>query len=120
MKKLVLIAALAGLPLLGACRHDNSTRTNEVGQARIDVEASNTNILAGETVTFVARTADTYGRDADVKWSSTAGDIKSAEEGRVARVTFKETGTYSVKGSLWVDGREVQTDTVEIRVRPVN
>jgi hypothetical protein len=121
MKTFFLAAALGGLTVLGACRTDNhTTHSSEVGQARINVEASNTNIMAGETVTFMARTADTYGRNAKVKWTSTAGDLKIDDDGRVARVTFKESGTYSVKGSLWVDNREIETDTVEVRVRPVS
>lgn len=88
--------------------------------ASLTVEASSRDIVVGELVTLVARTKDTYGRDAEVKWSSTAGSLTVEEDGRVARVKFTEVGTYTVRSALLVDKREVDTDLVEVRVRPVN
>jgi len=85
----------------------------------LSIEPSSREIVSGETVTFSAHTTDTYGRDADINWSSTAGDLKREENGRIARVTFKDVGTYTVKAALVVDGKTVQTDMVEIRVKPI-
>jgi len=84
----------------------------------MQINASSREIVSGETVTFTARTQDTYGRDAKVKWSSTAGRLTTEQEGRLARVKFDEPGTYSVKAVLSIEGREVETAMVEVRVRP--
>ncbi len=88
--------------------------------AAITVESSARDVMVGETVTLIARSRDTYGRDARIKWSTTAGELDTEQDGRVARVKFKETGTYSVKATLSVDGQEVQSAITEVRVRPVS
>jgi len=73
----------------------------------------------GDTVTFQATTRDTYGRDAEVKWFTTATKLSTDENGRVARVRFEEPGTYSVRASLLIDGREFMSDSAEVRVKPL-
>lgn len=113
------VAALAGTPFIVGCANESHSSVDGKVPATLSLEPSATSIVAGETVTIVARTKDTYGRDAKVKWSSTAGKLDSEEDGRVARVKFTETGTYSVKASLSVDGRETDTETVQIVVKPV-
>lgn len=116
---LMVIGAAVGTAGLGAC--GSSYRTNE-GRvpASVSIESSGRDVMVGETATFIARTRDTYGRDADIRWSSTAGEMNEEQDGRVARVRFKESGTYTVKATLLVDGREIQTAMTEVRVRPVN
>jgi plastocyanin len=115
---LAAVVALAAVPMLGCetSRH-NTIADNNAG---LDVQASSDSIVAGETVTFIARSYDTYGRDAKIQWKSTAGDLKTEENGRVARVTFKEVGTYTVSATLTVDGRETARDMEEVRVRALN
>jgi len=120
MKSLLAVAAtLLSLSLVTGCDTMRSTSSGPT-PAAMSVEASSRDIVVGETVTLVARTKDTYGRDATVKWSSTAGSVGTEQDGRVARVRFNEVGTYTVRGALFVDGREVDSDLVEIRVRPVS
>ncbi len=85
----------------------------------IDLEPSTTRLVTGETVTITARVNDTYGRDAKVAWMSTAGDIDTEQDGRVARIKFNEPGTYTVSAVLIIDGNEVRRDFVEIHVKPL-
>lgn len=113
----VLLVSL--FSLTGCDTHMKST-TGGATPAALSVEPSSRDIVVGETVTLVARTKDTYGRDAVVKWSSTAGALNTEQDGRVARVRFNEVGTYTVRGALMIDGREVDNDLVEIRVKPVS
>lgn len=116
----MMIAAMVGVAGLAAC--ESSYRRNSEGRvpASVAIESSGRDVMVGETATFIARTRDTYGRDADIRWSSTAGEMTEEQDGRVARVRFRESGTYTVKATLLVDGREIQTAMTEVRVRPVN
>ena len=81
---------------------------------------ANRNVLAGDTVTLIARTKETYGRDARIEWSTTGGSLKTEDNGRVARVRFETPGTYGVSAKLQVEGRQVAADMVDVRVNPVN
>lgn len=120
------LAALAALPLLAAapmigCENSSNRRAMyTTNNADLTLDASSGRVLAGETVTIIARTVDTYGRDAKIEWNSTAGDLKTEQDGRVARVQFKEVGTYTVRAQLMVDGQVVASDLVEVRVQPVS
>ncbi|MGP1308788.1 MAG: PKD domain-containing protein [Phycisphaerales bacterium] len=108
------LTGLAAIPLAGC----ETSRPSAVAgtNAQIELDASSDQIVVGETVTFVARTKDTYGRDAKVEWNATSGDLKTEQNGRIARVTFDEVGTYTVRASLMVDGDNVAQDLEEIRV----
>jgi hypothetical protein len=116
----MLVASLVALPVVGTVGCETS-RNSVVADsnAGLDIEASSNSIVSGETVTLVARTYDTYGRDADVEWNTTAGDLKTEQSGRIARVTFDEIGTYTVSATLRVDGRDIARDMVEVRVRSI-
>lgn len=119
MKTSLCLIAACSLLAFGCSTHYPSTQGG-ITPAALSVEASSRDIVVGETVTLVARTKDTYGREAAVKWSSTAGSLRTEQDGRVARVTFDQVGTYTVRGALFVDNREVDNDLVEIRVKPVS
>lgn len=110
------LAAVATVPMLGC---ETSRHTVAESNAGLDLQASSDSIVVGETVTFVARTFDTYGRDAKINWQTTAGELKTEENGRIARVTFKDVGTYTVSAALSIDGRDVARDLEEVRVRPL-
>lgn len=116
----LLAASMIAVPTLGIVGCETSRNSVVDGSnAGLDIEASSDSIVSGETVTFVARTFDTYGRDAKVEWNTTAGDLKTEESGRVARVKFDEIGTYTVSATLRVDGRDVARDMAEVRVRAI-
>lgn len=84
-----------------------------------DVDASRERIVAGENVTFTATSSNTYGRDADVRWETTGGEIEKVDGDRVQRVTFDEPGEYKVSADLLLDGKRVATDMVKVWVDPV-
>lgn len=116
-----LAASLVALPaaaLMGCetSRHNSIASDSNAG---LDINASSDSIVSGETVTFTARTFDTYGRDAKIEWNTTAGDLKTEQNGRVARVKFSDVGTYTVSATLSVDGRDVARDMAEVRVRAI-
>ncbi|MDX2133000.1 MAG: hypothetical protein SFY69_13205 [Planctomycetota bacterium] len=117
-----IMTTAAALLALGAAQACQSSRTSSTGERlpSIAVEASSREVIAGELVTFIARSRDTYGRETEIRWRSTAGDIQTDQDGRVARVKFDQPGTYSVSAVLIFDGREVERDTIEVRVRPLS
>lgn len=86
----------------------------------LTVEASNRDITVGEIVTLSARTSDTYGRDANIEWTSTSGKLTTERNGRVARVGFEQPGTYTVTSILSLDGRETRRQAIDIRVKPLS
>ncbi|MDP1663123.1 MAG: hypothetical protein Q8L55_14495 [Phycisphaerales bacterium] len=110
------IAALAGCNQGGS---NSRTEANSAQRASISVTAPSRDLLVGDTATFIANTANTYGRDAKVKWTATGGKLTTDDGGRVARVRFDETGTYTVKATLELDGNPQQTEAVDVHVRSV-
>jgi uncharacterized protein YjdB len=121
MNRIVLTAATLSLAALGACNSSSNSRTEASMAQRpsISVTAPSRELLAGDTATFMANTANTYGRDAKVRWTTTGGQLTTEDNGRIARVRFVDTGTYTVKATLDVDGNPVQTEAVDVHVRPV-
>lgn len=81
-----------------------------------DVTASHSSIVAGESVTFTATTANTHGRDAEIRWESTGGEMTEVDDDRVRRVTFDEPGEYKVSADLLIEGKRVATDIVKVYV----
>lgn len=110
--------AFVALTAFAGCS-ESRNRSDSPHPASVSIEASSREIVAGETVTLTARTKDTYGRNTTIKWTSTAGTLTTEQDGRVARVKFDAPGTYSVRAALMADGREMQSDMTEIRVKPV-
>jgi len=119
LHRIALIACLGLMALtLTGCQNDGySGSANE--DVRFRVVASNTDIVAGDVVTFTTRSENTLGRDAKVTWTSTGGDIDTENGGQLARATFDKTGTYTVTGQLQVDGQIVRSDSIDVRVKPV-
>ena len=113
--KLVLVGSLA----IGSACAGGSRSSAPDDDVRFRITASSASIVAGEMVTFTTRSENTLGRDPGVKWTSTGGDIKTEENGRIARVTFPNPGTYTVTGRLELDGQAMRSDSVDIRVREV-
>jgi len=113
---LVLVAGMA----FAGCNNKRMSADGSTTMPSVSVEASSTSIVVGETATFIARSRDTYGRDARIRWTSTAGKLTTEQDGRVARVRFDEVGTYTVRAILTTEGRDIQSDMIEVRVRPIN
>jgi uncharacterized protein YjdB len=123
IRSVCIVATLLVLGTGVACK--NSSRNTSSGNPAISsvgfsIESSARDLMVGETVTLTARTENTYGRDSEVKWTSTAGKVTTEQNGRIARVQFDQPGTYTVTGVLLIDGRETRRDSVEVRVRPLS
>jgi plastocyanin len=103
---------------LTGCQNDGYAGS-ENEDVRFRVIASNSDIVAGDVVTFTTRSENTLGRDAKVTWTSTGGEIDTEDGGRIARATFEKPGTYTVTGQLKVDGQVVRSDSVDVRVKAV-
>ena len=117
--RMILAACVIGLTAaLGGCS-TSQTASEKAGAAAMWIEPSSRDVTSGDTVTFQARTRDTLGKDAKVKWTTTAGKLTTENDGKVARVKFDEPGTYSVRATLQVNGQDIQTDMVEVRVKPL-
>lgn len=117
------VLACIGLALaLPACNSSSRTSTSDPTVSRVGVtlEPSTRDLVAGETVTIFARSYDTYGRDPEITWSSSAGRIVTEQNGRIARVQFEQPGTFTVTAVLTADGQEIKRESVEIRVKPLS
>ena len=123
----VMIAAGVALSgaVLSGCNNNGSTSTTRstdeaaVRRPAISLTGPGRDVMVGDTATFMASTANTYGRDAKIKWTSTAGKVSTDQGGSVARVRFDESGVYTVKATLEIDGTPVQTESVDVRVNPI-
>lgn len=110
------LSALLVLAFVFGCESQPKPGEVPVG---FDVDASRERIMAGENVTFTATTTNTYGRDADIRWETTGGEIEDVDGDRVKRVTFDEPGEYKVSADLLLDEKRVATDIVKIWVTAV-
>lgn len=125
-KTFVMIVAGAALSVaaLSGCNSNGSTTTSRTEEAvvrkpGISVSGPGRDLIVGDTATFMASTANTYGRDAKIRWTSTAGKVSTDQGGSVARVRFDESGVYTVKATLEIDGAAVQTESVDVRVNAI-
>jgi plastocyanin len=115
---IVSVGMFSALGVAG-CQNDGYSENDSADNMKFRVVASNTDIVAGDVVTFTTRSENTLGRDPKVTWTTTGGDIDAEEGGRVARATFKSPGTYTVTGKLELDGHVVRSDSVDVRVKSV-
>lgn len=117
----ILCLALPAL-LAGGC--SSSSRTNDsngnTSRAGFTLEASTYDLVVGETVTVFARSYDTFGRDPKISWTTTGGRLVTEQNGRVARVMIDQPGTFTIRAILSADGREIQRESIEVRVKPLS
>lgn len=103
---------------LTACQSDTGTHMTNQNMS-LSVTASQSVINRGEVVTFVVHDSGTLGKDVDIKWHSTGGNLDVSDNSRVAHVKFDKTGTYSVTAEFWVDGSKYQTATKVVTVNSI-
>jgi hypothetical protein len=113
----ILASAVLLVPfgVLGACAN---TATTTSGSSRFDIQATTHSIYEGEIVTVTTRTLNTLG-DASVEWSTTGGKLSTEKEDRIARVKFDQPGHYTITANLKVDGKVVDTEKVDVNVKPL-
>lgn len=110
-------ALWAGCLMSAGCDFDRETRVERAQEPGLALQATSREIYSGEIATVTAETANLLGRDAEVRWSTTGGELTTQDRGRIARVKFDSPGTYVVSAQLWSDGELVKTDSVTIEVR---
>lgn len=120
----MLLTCVASMAALNACTTDpdpdpGEPAFGEESQIGLDVNASSRSMVVGETITVMAETKNLLGRDAEIEWYAPGGEVETEDSGRIARVHFPESGTYTVSARLFVDGNQVKRDTVTIRVKPL-
>ncbi len=120
--KICVFPLVLCLLTVAACNSSSRTSSSDPTVSRVGftLEPSTRDLIAGETVTIFARTFDTYGRDPEITWTSTAGKVTTEQRGRVARVKLDQPGTCIVTATLTADGREIKRESVEIRVKPMS
>lgn len=122
LNRLALTIALAGTLTLGAAgcyTHPSGQASGPDASIGLKLEPTARTITAGEVVTVAARTENLLGRDADIKWLAPGGDVRTEQNGRIARVRFDQPGTYTITAQLFADGREVRRDQATVRVNPL-
>lgn len=114
------ILSLAATALLGGCNTGGGSRADAgVREPSIDINSSHKQIMVGESTTLTVASRNTVGHDAEVRWTSTGGNVEPIDNGQIARATFDQPGTYTVTATLLLDGREVSRDSVDVSVRPI-
>ena len=115
----LLITALVPLTMaLPACETNRAERIEDTGPS-LELHPTAKEVYAGEIVTITTETRNLLGRDAEVKWATTGGELKTEDKGRIVRVKFDRAGTYVVSAQLFSDDEMVQTDSVTINVNPL-
>lgn len=84
----------------------------------LELKATKTTIYTGETVTLVAVTRNTLGRDARIEWFAPFGKLEQDAGGVKARLRVDRPGKVTVKASL-VLGAQIIDDFITIEVRPL-
>jgi hypothetical protein len=127
MRSAAALGLAAALVAGSGCRYDDrraddrraATAVTPYQDVNLRVDSSRREALVGEVVTFTARTENLFGRNANIEWSAPAGDLRTQQEGRVARVIFDQPGTYSVTATLFIDEFEVRRDTQTVTINPL-
>jgi len=116
---MVLTASLLMVAPMALVGCQDSHKTDHRESVGLSVSASHSEILVGEVVTFTAHTSDTLGRDVDLKWTSTGGDLDVQRGNRIARVKFNEVGTYSVKADMYLNDNLYKSESKVVTVKPL-
>ncbi len=111
MKALTALAAaaLVASALVAGC--ESSPRMEERQAPGLSVTRNHSTIVTGETTAIFAKTANVFGRNADIHWSTTLGHIMPVEGGRMAYFTSDQPGTAVITAELNVDGRLLRDHT---------
>lgn len=110
----MVVSTTAGL---SGCQ--SSARAGTVGEPEFNISKSKDEALAGEIITFTTRSKNLAGRQSEIEWRTTGGELTTEENGRIARVRFDREGTYTVSARLSLDGEVVETDSVSVEISPV-
>jgi hypothetical protein len=114
----LVLATAAFTAGMSGCETTGGSSATE-GAPEFSIRASNHEVLTGEIVTLTTRSANLAGRQTHIDWKTDGGDLRTEENGRIARVQFDRPGTYTVSARLMIDDGLLESDSVSIQVRPV-
>lgn len=115
---LILAVVPLAMVALPACETDRAERVH-MSPPTLELHPTARKVYAGEIVTITTETRNLVGREAELRWSTTGGELTTEENGRIARVRFDRPGTYVVSAQLFVNGDLAQTDSVNVEVLPL-
>lgn len=98
---------------------DSGAHSAQLAPTEFSIHPSATKLVAGEIATVTVQSANTLGRDAEVRWETSGGDLTTQQNGMVARIRFDQPGRYVVTSRLYLDGDLVQRDSTNIEVVPL-
>ncbi len=113
------VTAVLAAGTLGLTGCKTGHHTNATGTPMVELMPSADTIYVGEIVTVVTQSKNTLNRDAKIKWSTSGGDLKTEQDGRVARVKFDKAGEYTITAQLVVDGNVSDVKMRKITVKPL-
>ena len=108
----LLSIAVLGLALVAGCESTRQALAPSVG-----LRASNNEIMVNETTTIFAKTENLVGRDPDVRWNSTLGQLEISEDGRQARLKADQPGTAFVTIEVTTADGQVLRDQQKIEIK---
>lgn len=114
--------ALAGMLVAGmqACTSNRDDMAyGPAATVGLSLQPSSREMMAGEIVTVIANTENLLGRDSEIEWNAPGGEVRTEENGRIARVMYDQPGTYTISAQLFVDGTMVRRDGVTVNVKPL-
>lgn len=112
----VLAIAMVGLGVsLSGCERQRV----EAREVMFSLEPTRSNLLVGENTTIFAYSENLLGRDAEIEWDASGGELFTEDRGRIARVYFDEPGQYVVQANLILDGRLARSASTTVNVDPI-
>jgi hypothetical protein len=116
---MMLLLVSASLTMLTGCPPERRTDPVRATEPTLTLMPTASTVYEGEVVSVMTRTQNLLGREADIQWATTGGELTTEDNDRIARVRFDRAGTYVVSAQLFVNGELRQTDTVTVNVRPI-
>jgi hypothetical protein len=116
---LLAVAAIAFMP---ACESDQQYEPEPesfIAQPGLTLKPSAREVYEGEVVTVSTRNSNVAGRNPEVVWATTGGELTPVDNGVFARVHFDRPGTYIISATLTVNGQPVDNDSITVTVKPL-
>ncbi|MEX0886884.1 MAG: hypothetical protein WD009_10645 [Phycisphaeraceae bacterium] len=118
MKTLQRMTGIAVLAMLVTAGCESGPQTVERQAPTLDLAANQNEVLVGESTTVFAQTTNMLGREVEIEWGSTLGEVEPLRDGRMAQFRSDTPGTSIVTAEVNVDG-EILRDHINIVVNPV-
>ena len=85
----------------------------------VDLRASNSDILVNETTTIFAKSENLVGKDPNVRWTTTLGELEVSEDGQQARLRGDQVGTAYVTIEVTTADGQVLRDQQKVEIKPL-